>query len=63
LKKYQNYKFGIHKSFRAKLTGIVEKGKVFNNIDPEYKSIAIVGLGCEGAGFNELEILDEGMVK
>ena len=37
------------------------KGKVFNNIDVDFRSVAVVGLGKEGAGFNELEFLDEGM--
>lgn len=38
------------------------RGKVFNNIDQEYRSVAVIGLGREGAGFNELEMIDEGMV-
>lgn len=47
---------------RAGVTGSLGKGKIFNNLDPEFRSIAVVGLGREGAGFNELEMLDEGMV-
>ncbi|XP_053950871.1 cytosol aminopeptidase-like [Anastrepha ludens] len=43
------------------LSGTLGKGKVFNNIDQEFRSIAVVGVGREGAGFNELEMLDEGM--
>ncbi|KAL9871184.1 LOW QUALITY PROTEIN: cytosol aminopeptidase-like [Glossina fuscipes fuscipes] len=43
------------------ITGAVGKGKVFNNIDQEYRSIVVIGLGREGAGFNELEMIDEGM--
>uniref|UniRef100_A0A1A9WC21 Cytosol aminopeptidase n=1 Tax=Glossina brevipalpis TaxID=37001 RepID=A0A1A9WC21_9MUSC len=43
------------------ITGVLGKGKVFNNIDQEYRSIAVIGLGREGAGFNELEMIDEGM--
>lgn len=38
------------------------KGKIFNNIDQEYRSIAVIGLGQEGAGFNDMEMIDEGMV-
>lgn len=43
------------------LIGRLGKGKVFNNIDPEYRSVAVVGLGREGIGYNELEAIDEGM--
>ncbi|XP_023159293.1 cytosol aminopeptidase-like [Ceratitis capitata] len=44
------------------LSGKFGKGKVFSNIDQEFRSIAVVGVGREGAGFSELEMLDEGMV-
>lgn len=43
------------------ITGILGKGKVFNNLDPEYSSVAVIGLGKEGLGFNALEGLDQGM--
>ncbi|KAH8380880.1 hypothetical protein KR200_007575, partial [Drosophila serrata] len=45
----------------SKITGHLGYGKVFNNIDQEFKSLAVVGVGLEGIGFNELEMLDEGM--
>jgi len=47
----------------TKITGRLGRGKVFNNIDPEFRSLAVVGVGLEGIGFNELEMLDEGMEK
>uniref|UniRef100_A0A1B0AIZ5 Cytosol aminopeptidase n=1 Tax=Glossina pallidipes TaxID=7398 RepID=A0A1B0AIZ5_GLOPL len=43
------------------ITGALGKGKVFNNIDQEYRSIAVIGVGREGSGFNELEMIDDGM--
>ncbi|XP_001353776.3 cytosol aminopeptidase-like [Drosophila pseudoobscura] len=46
---------------QTKIDGRLGRGKVFNNIDPEYSAIAVVGVGLEGIGFNELEMLDEGM--
>ncbi|XP_060656172.1 cytosol aminopeptidase-like [Drosophila nasuta] len=45
----------------TKIDGRLGRGKVFNNVDEEYRSIAVVGVGLEGVGFNELEMLDEGM--
>ncbi|EDW79742.1 uncharacterized protein Dwil_GK17945 [Drosophila willistoni] len=45
----------------TKLDGRLGRGKVFHNIDPEFSAVAIVGVGLEGIGFNELEMLDEGM--
>ncbi|EDW80059.1 uncharacterized protein Dwil_GK24050 [Drosophila willistoni] len=45
----------------TKITGRLGRGKVFNNVDPEFRSICIVGVGLEGIAFNELEMLDEGM--
>ncbi|EDW80048.1 uncharacterized protein Dwil_GK12271 [Drosophila willistoni] len=45
----------------TKIVGRLGRGKVFNNIDVEFRSVALVGLGLEGIGFNELEMLDEGM--
>lgn len=46
---------------QTSITGVLGRGKVFNNVDDEFNSIAVVGLGLEGIGFNELEMLDEGM--
>lgn len=43
------------------ITGVLGKGKVFSNFDGEFSSVAVVGLGKEGIGYNELENLDEGM--
>ncbi|KAL7733963.1 hypothetical protein ACLKA6_011663 [Drosophila palustris] len=45
----------------TKIDGRLGRGKVFNNIDQDFRSIAVVGVGLEGIGFNELEMLDEGM--
>lgn len=45
----------------TKIDGRLGRGKVFNNIDQEFTSVAVVGVGLEGIGFNELEMLDEGM--
>ncbi|EDV56137.1 cytosol aminopeptidase [Drosophila erecta] len=41
--------------------GDLGKGKVFMNVDAEFRAVAVVGLGQEGAGFNDLENIDEGM--
>ncbi|XP_037886724.1 uncharacterized protein LOC119635791 [Glossina fuscipes] len=41
------------------IIGALGRGKVFNNIDQEYKSIAVIGFGREGARFNDLEMIDE----
>lgn len=49
-------------SNRCNITGQLGRGKVFNNIDQEYRSVAVIGMGREGAAFNELEMIDEGMV-
>lgn len=46
---------------RANMSGRLGKGKVFNNLDPEFRSVAVVGLGKEGIGYSELEAIDEGM--
>ncbi|XP_037932299.1 cytosol aminopeptidase-like, partial [Teleopsis dalmanni] len=43
------------------LSGKVGRYKIFNNIDPEYRSAIVVGCGREDIGFNELEFIDEGM--
>ncbi|KAH8305284.1 hypothetical protein KR018_011862, partial [Drosophila ironensis] len=45
----------------TKMTGRLGRGKIFINIDNEFPSLAVVGVGLEGIGFNELEMLDEGM--
>lgn len=45
----------------TRVDGRLGRGRVFNNIDPDYSSVAVVGVGIEGIGFNELEMLDEGM--
>ncbi|XP_037936328.1 cytosol aminopeptidase-like [Teleopsis dalmanni] len=45
----------------CKLNGKVGRGRVFSNIDTEYRTVAVVGVGREGIGFNELEMIDEGM--
>ncbi|EDW47762.1 GM20256 [Drosophila sechellia] len=45
----------------TKLDGRLGRGKVFHNIDAEFAAVAVVGVGLEGIGFNELEMLDEGM--
>ena len=41
----------------------ISKGnaRVFNNIDTEFWSVAVVGLGKEKLGYNEMEAIDEGM--
>lgn len=43
------------------LTGHIGSSMLFNNIDVEYRSIAVVGLGKEGIGYNNLEAIEEGM--
>lgn len=45
----------------SKIDGNLGRGRVFSNIDAEFSAVAVVGLGIEGIGFNELEMLDEGM--
>lgn len=37
------------------------EGHVFNNLNKEFWSVAVVGLGPEKAGYNELEAIDEGL--
>ncbi|XP_055597753.1 cytosol aminopeptidase-like [Uranotaenia lowii] len=44
----------------SNLKGKTGSVKVFNNIDPDYGSVAVAGLGLEGVGFHELEQFDEG---
>ncbi|XP_020815375.1 cytosol aminopeptidase [Drosophila serrata] len=41
--------------------GELGKGMVFTNVDAEFRAVAVVGLGQEGAAFNDLEMIDEGM--
>ncbi|XP_017778838.1 PREDICTED: cytosol aminopeptidase-like [Nicrophorus vespilloides] len=36
-------------------------GRAFNNVDNEFWAVAVVGLGPENRGYNELEAIDEGM--
>ncbi|XP_033253049.1 cytosol aminopeptidase-like [Drosophila miranda] len=43
------------------LSGQLGKGRVFMNVDAEFRAVAVVGVGQEGAGFNDLEMTDEGM--
>ncbi|SPP74247.1 cytosol aminopeptidase [Drosophila guanche] len=43
------------------LKGELGKGRVFMNVDAEFRAVAVVGLGQEGVGFNDLEMIDEGM--
>lgn len=37
------------------------KGNVFNNLDPEFFSVCVVEIGKEGAGYDLLENIDEGL--
>ncbi|XP_033251125.1 uncharacterized protein LOC117190172 [Drosophila miranda] len=43
------------------LSGQLGKGRVFMNVDAEFRAVAVVSVGQEGAGFNDLEMIDEGM--
>ncbi|KAH8300687.1 hypothetical protein KR018_007114 [Drosophila ironensis] len=43
------------------MNGELGKGKVFMNVDSEFRAVAVIGLGPEGVGFNDLEMIDEGM--
>ncbi|KAH8299622.1 hypothetical protein KR044_003528 [Drosophila immigrans] len=43
------------------MTGELGKGRMFSNVDKEFSCIAVVGVGPEGAGFDEEENLDVGM--
>ncbi|ALC41007.1 S-Lap5 [Drosophila busckii] len=43
------------------MNGELGKGRVFTNVDAEFSMVAVVGLGQEGAGFNDMEMIDEGM--
>ncbi|EDW10262.1 cytosol aminopeptidase [Drosophila mojavensis] len=45
----------------TQMRGELGKGMVFMNVDPEFSAVAVVGLGQEGAGYNDLEMIDEGM--
>ncbi|XP_037938174.1 cytosol aminopeptidase-like [Teleopsis dalmanni] len=45
----------------CQMSGKTGVGQVFNNIDMEFQSVALVGVGRQGIGFNELEMIDEGM--
>lgn len=35
--------------------------RIFNNMDREFWSVVVVGLGKENLGYNEMELIDEGM--
>lgn len=57
-------------SLGGKLMGLVRdrgmdgrpgKGLMFNGLEGEYQTVAVVGMGPMGAGYNELEELDEGL--
>ncbi|KAH8237110.1 hypothetical protein KR038_004261 [Drosophila bunnanda] len=41
--------------------GELGRGMVFTNVDAEFRAVAVVGLGREGAAYNDLELIDEGM--
>ncbi|XP_055908464.1 cytosol aminopeptidase-like [Eupeodes corollae] len=43
------------------INGVLGKGKVFQNVDPEFHSVAIIGLGPEGAEYDSEEVIEEGM--
>lgn len=43
------------------LTGELGLGRLFNNLDKEFSTVAVVGIGPESAGINEEEMIDEGM--
>jgi cytosol aminopeptidase len=45
----------------AKLDGRIGKSKVFNDFHEEYESVAVVGLGRDGAAYNLVEGIDQGM--
>lgn len=45
----------------TQMRGDLGKGLVFVNVDAEFNSVAVVGLGQEGVGFNDMEMIDEGM--
>ncbi|XP_033252033.1 cytosol aminopeptidase-like [Drosophila miranda] len=40
------------------LSGQLGKGRVFMNVDAEFRAVAVVGVGEEGSGFNDLEMID-----
>lgn len=57
-------------SLGGKLMGLVRdrgmdgrpgKGLMFNGLEGEYQTVAVVGMGPMGAGYSELEELDEGL--
>ncbi|XP_064543187.1 cytosol aminopeptidase-like [Drosophila montana] len=43
------------------MDGRAGKGLLFNGLDGEFQTVAVVGMGPAGAGYNEAEELDEGM--
>lgn len=50
--------FRIHRAGKAIRKG---RAKVFNNVDHEFWSVAVAGLGREKLGYNEMEAIDEGL--
>lgn len=43
------------------MTGQLGSSMIFNNIDPEFRSIAVVGLGARDSAYHNLETLEVGM--
>lgn len=43
------------------MTGKLGKGRMFSNLDKEFSTIAVVGLGKEGASYDSEEVIDVGM--
>ncbi|XP_017868891.1 PREDICTED: cytosol aminopeptidase [Drosophila arizonae] len=43
------------------MDGELGKGRMFNNLDKEYSSVVVVGLGKEGIGYDAEEAIDAGM--
>ncbi|XP_030558082.1 cytosol aminopeptidase [Drosophila novamexicana] len=43
------------------MIGELGKGRMFNNVDKEFSSVAVIGLGQEGIGYDAEEVLDVGM--
>lgn len=52
----------LHKLIRGtEMTGKLDSVRLFNNVDADYTSMAVVGLGKRGLEHNQLEGLEEGM--
>ncbi|KAH8371735.1 hypothetical protein KR093_008736 [Drosophila rubida] len=43
------------------MSGELGRGRMFSNVDKEFATVAVVGVGREGAGYDEEENLDVGM--